>query len=74
MMLMACTQIQHEHRIQHNKKTLKVIYPITPFFGGLLLNWRVDLCLNLGGPLWGLPGPVTRMATLLLALGLETSI
>lgn len=32
-------------------------YPFTPFFGGLLLNWRVCLCLNLGGPLRGVVGP-----------------
>lgn len=47
---------------------------MTPFLGGLLLNWRVDLCLNLGGPLWGVPGAMARVATLLIALGLETSI
>lgn len=32
-------------------------YPFTPFLGGLLLNWRVCLCLNLGGPLRGVVGP-----------------
>lgn len=31
--------------------------PLTPFLGGLLLNWRVCLCLNLGGPLRGVVGP-----------------
>lgn len=31
--------------------------PFTPFLGGLLLNWRVCLCLNLGGPLRGVVGP-----------------
>lgn len=39
-----------------------------PLFGGLLLNCRVDLCLNLGGPLCGDPGPVARVAILLAAL------
>lgn len=32
-------------------------YPFTPFLGGLLLNCRVCLCLNLGGPLRGVIGP-----------------
>lgn len=32
-------------------------YPFTPFLGGLLLNCRVCLCLNLGGPLRGVVGP-----------------
>lgn len=32
-------------------------YPFTPFLGGLLLNWRVCRCLNLGGPLRGVVGP-----------------
>lgn len=41
-----------------------------PFFGGLLLNWRVCLCLNLGGPLRGVAGPpVTRVADLNSDLG-----
>lgn len=45
-------------------------YPWTPFFGGLLLNWRVCLCLNLGGPLRGVAGPpLTRVADLISALG-----
>lgn len=44
--------------------------PWTPFFGGLLLNWRVCLCLNLGGPLRGVAGPpLTRVADLISALG-----
>lgn len=47
-----------------------VTYPWTPFFGGLLLNWRVCLCLNLGGPLRGVAGPpVTRVADLISGLG-----
>lgn len=45
-------------------------YPWIPFFGGLLLNWRVCLCLNLGGPLRGVAGPpLTRVADLISALG-----
>lgn len=45
-------------------------YPWMPFFGGLLLNWRVCLCLNLGGPLRGVAGPpLTRVADLISALG-----
>lgn len=32
-------------------------HPFTPFLGGLLLNWRVCRCLNLGGPLRGVVGP-----------------
>lgn len=45
-------------------------YPWTPFLGGLLLNWRVCLCLNLGGPLRGVAGPpLTRVADLISALG-----
>lgn len=44
--------------------------PWIPFFGGLLLNWRVCLCLNLGGPLRGVAGPpVTRVADLISGLG-----
>lgn len=52
-----------------------VIYPMTPLLGGLLLNCRVDLCLNRGGALWGDPGPVVRVGFLLPALcsELETS-
>lgn len=34
-------------------------YPLTPFLGGLLLNCRVILCLNFGGPLRGVVGQVT---------------
>lgn len=44
---------------------------MTPFLGGLLLNCRVALCLNLG---WPVPGAMAREATLLLALGFESSI
>lgn len=45
-------------------------YPWIPFFGGLLLNWRVCLCLNLGGPLRGVAGPPeTRVADLISVLG-----
>lgn len=48
----------------------RLAYPWTPFFGGLLLNWRVCLCLNLGGPLRGVAGPpLTRVADLISALG-----
>lgn len=51
------------------KKTFRT-YPWMPFFGGLLLNWRVCLCLNLGGPLRGVAGPpLTRVADLISALG-----
>lgn len=35
---------------------------MTPRLGGLLLNWRVFLCLNLGGPLRGEPGAVALVA------------
>ena len=43
---------------QKNKKPFSFwSYPFTPFLGGLLLNWRVCLCLNLGGPLRGVVGP-----------------
>lgn len=47
-------------------------YPMTPLLGGLLLNWRVLLCLNLGGPD---PGPGTLRGALLpvFASGLATS-
>lgn len=49
---------------------VKLIYPMTPLFGGLLLNWRVLLCLNLGGPPEP-PGPegpaVARIGALLAA-------
>lgn len=50
-------------------------YPITPLLGGLLLNWRVFLCLNLGGPLCGDPGPVALRGALqpVFASGLGTS-
>ena len=45
-------------------------HPWIPFFGGLLLNWRVCLCLNLGGPLRGVAGPpVTLVADFISALG-----
>lgn len=45
-------------------------HPWIPFFGGLLLNWRVCLCLNLGGPLRGVAGPpVTRVADLISGFG-----
>lgn len=44
---------------------------MTPFLGGLLLNCRVDLCLNLG---WPLPGAMARVAPLLLALAFGVSI
>lgn len=48
----------------------RATHPWTPFFGGLLLNWRVCLCLNLGGPLRGVAGPpLTRVADLISALG-----
>lgn len=41
-----------------NRKPFSFLsYPFTPFLGGLLLNWRVCLCLNLGGPLRGVVGP-----------------
>lgn len=50
--------------------------PFTPFLGGLLLNWRVCLCLNLGGPLCRVVGPWfeaggTRvvLSLILMALG-----
>lgn len=47
-----------------------VTHPWIPFFGGLLLNWRVCLCLNLGGPLRGVAGPpLTLVADLISALG-----
>ena len=32
-------------------------YPFWPGFGALLLNVRVCLCLNLGGPFLGVVGP-----------------
>lgn len=41
---------------------------MTPLFGGLLLNCRVDLCLKRGGPLCGDPGPVARIAIMLADL------
>lgn len=44
---------------------------MTPFLGGLLLNCRIALCLNLG---WPVPGAMARVTTLLLALGFESSI
>lgn len=44
---------------------------MTPFLGGLLLNCRVALCLNL---VWPVPGAMARVTTLLLALGFESSI
>lgn len=46
-----------------------------PLLGGLLLNWRLFLCLNLGGPLRGDPGPVVLSGALLpvFASGLGTS-
>lgn len=51
-------------------KQRRATHPWTPFFGGLLLNWRVCLCLNLGGPLRGVAGPpLTRVADLISALG-----
>lgn len=34
------------------------IYPFWPGLGALLLNVRVCLCLNLGGPFLGVVGPV----------------
>lgn len=33
-------------------------YPFWPGLGALLLNVRVCLCLNLGGPFLGVVGPV----------------
>jgi len=44
---------------------LSPTHPCTPFLGGLLLNCRVCLCLNLGGPFRGVAGPpVTLVADL----------
>uniref|UniRef100_A0A3P9LV42 Uncharacterized protein n=1 Tax=Oryzias latipes TaxID=8090 RepID=A0A3P9LV42_ORYLA len=34
------------------------VYPFWPGLGALLLNVRVCLCLNLGGPFLGVVGPV----------------
>lgn len=33
------------------------LYPFCPGLGALLLNVRVCLCLNLGGPFLGVVGP-----------------
>lgn len=44
-------------------------YPFTPFLGGLLLNCLVCLCLNLGGPLRGVVGPVGASPVLRLVVG-----
>lgn len=48
---------------------------MTPLFGGLLLNCRVDLCLKRGWALCGDPGFVARFAILLpvLCSDLDTS-
>lgn len=46
-------------------------YPLTPFLGGLLLNCLVCLCLNLGGPLRGVVGPVGASPVLRLAAGVS---
>lgn len=50
-------------------------YPITPLLGGLLLNCREFLCLNLGAGLRGVPGPVALRGALLPVFpsGLATS-
>lgn len=47
----------------------KCPYPFTPFLGGLLLNCLVCLCLNLGGPLRGVVGPVGASPVLRLVVG-----
>lgn len=58
------------HAVPEPPKQRREAYPWIPFFGGLLLNWRVCLCLNLGGPLRGVAGPpLTRVADLISALG-----
>lgn len=53
----------------------KETYPITPLLGGLLLNCRVFLCLNLGADLRGEPGAVALRGALLPVFpsGLATS-
>lgn len=43
--------------------------PFTPFLGGLLLNCLVCLCLNLGGPLRGVVGPVGASPVVRLVVG-----
>lgn len=65
-----CTSPEQHHlgafrRVPHWAPVLSPTHPCTPFLGGLLLNCRVCLCLNLGGPFRGVAGPpVTRVADL----------
>lgn len=66
--------LQGNANFQADTQTIytKKAYPITPLLGGLLLNWRLLLCLNWGGPD---SGPVALRGALLpiLASGLARS-